>query len=30
VQFTDAATIFNALRFATEYGLAGTGGLETG
>lgn len=24
VQFTDAATIFNALRFATEYGLAGT------
>ena len=24
VQFTDAATIFNALRFATEYGLPGT------
>jgi len=24
VQFTDAATVFNALRFATEYGLAGT------
>jgi cellulose synthase/poly-beta-1,6-N-acetylglucosamine synthase-like glycosyltransferase/spore germination protein YaaH/peptidoglycan/xylan/chitin deacetylase (PgdA/CDA1 family) len=24
VQFTDAATIFNTLRFATEYGLAGT------
>ncbi|HVU56766.1 MAG TPA: polysaccharide deacetylase family protein, partial [Puia sp.] len=24
VQFTDAATIFNALRFATEYGIAGT------
>ncbi len=24
VQFTDAATIFNALRFATEYGLSGT------
>jgi cellulose synthase/poly-beta-1,6-N-acetylglucosamine synthase-like glycosyltransferase/spore germination protein YaaH/peptidoglycan/xylan/chitin deacetylase (PgdA/CDA1 family) len=24
VQFTDAATIFNALRFTTEYGLAGT------
>lgn len=24
VQFTDAATTFNALRFATEYGLAGT------
>jgi cellulose synthase/poly-beta-1,6-N-acetylglucosamine synthase-like glycosyltransferase/peptidoglycan/xylan/chitin deacetylase (PgdA/CDA1 family) len=24
VQFTDGATIFNALRFATEYGLAGT------
>ncbi|HEY4334942.1 MAG TPA: polysaccharide deacetylase family protein, partial [Puia sp.] len=24
VQFTDAATAFNALRFATEYGLAGT------
>ena len=24
VQFTDAATIFNALRFATEYGLGGT------
>jgi len=24
VQFTDAATAFNTLRFATEYGLAGT------
>ncbi len=24
VQFTDAATIFNGLRFATEYGLSGT------
>jgi cellulose synthase/poly-beta-1,6-N-acetylglucosamine synthase-like glycosyltransferase/spore germination protein YaaH/peptidoglycan/xylan/chitin deacetylase (PgdA/CDA1 family) len=24
VQFCDAATIFNALRFATEYGIAGT------
>src|SRR3984957_9546263 len=24
VQFTDAATVFNALRFATEYGLPGT------
>jgi len=24
VQFTDAATVFNALRFATEYGLGGT------
>jgi len=24
VQFTDAATTFNTLRFATEYGLAGT------
>jgi len=24
VQFTDAATIFNAVRFATEYGIAGT------
>ncbi|MDR3715020.1 MAG: polysaccharide deacetylase family protein [Puia sp.] len=24
VQFTDAATTFNALRFATEYGLSGT------
>ncbi len=24
VQFTDAATTFNALRFASEYGLAGT------
>ncbi|MBS1663219.1 MAG: glycosyltransferase [Bacteroidetes bacterium] len=24
VQFTDAATTFNALRFATEYGIAGT------
>jgi len=30
VQFTDAATIFNALRFATEYGLAGTSILAIG
>src|SRR5258708_16768027 len=30
VQFTDAATTFNALRFATEYGLAGTSILRLG